>query len=110
MCHRDLFSRQAFELKEASQGLEECAFVSIVSLMCALYTMGNFDTIKAESFPEKEAIHLERSSDDDLPRQTRYYEPKTAEERTLDRIVNLKLDFAVVLVLAINFIVRSRRV
>jgi hypothetical protein len=32
------------------------------------------------------------------------YEPKTDEARTLDKRVNLKLDFAVVLVLAVDFI------
>jgi hypothetical protein len=32
------------------------------------------------------------------------YEPKTDEARTLDKCVNLKLDFIVVLVLAIDFI------
>jgi hypothetical protein len=32
------------------------------------------------------------------------YEPKTAEARALDRRVNIKLDFVVVLVLAVDFI------
>jgi hypothetical protein len=32
------------------------------------------------------------------------YEPKTEEERQLDRRVNLKLDISVVLILAIDFI------
>lgn len=34
-----------------------------------------------------------------------HYEPKTDEEKTLERRVNLKLDMTVVLILAIGFIV-----
>lgn len=35
-----------------------------------------------------------------------HYEPTTEEAKALDRAVNLKFDFLVALVLAINFIVR----
>lgn len=37
--------------------------------------------------------------------QPTHYEPTTDEERTLDRRVNLKLDFLVLSLLAIEFIV-----
>lgn len=50
------------------------------------------------------AKHLEVVDGHGRARQ-QHYEPKTDEERTLDRRVNLKLDLTVVLVLALGFIV-----
>ena len=37
--------------------------------------------------------------------RARFYEPLTPEEKALDKSLNLRLDFCVVLILAINFIV-----
>jgi len=51
----------------------------------------------------EEAILEETSGPSNVVGQT-FYEPESAEAKALDRAVNLKLDFAVLIVLAINFI------
>jgi len=50
-----------------------------------------------------EAILEETSGPSNVVGQT-FYEPESAEAKALDRAVNLKLDFAILIVLAINFI------
>jgi len=51
----------------------------------------------------EEAIHEETSGASNVVGQT-FYQPETSEAKALDRAVNLKLDFAILIVLAINFI------
>ena len=51
----------------------------------------------------EEAILEETSGPSNVVGQT-FYEPESPEAKALDRAVNLKLDFAILIVLAINFI------
>lgn len=58
--------------------------------------------------PEKGLVqvdHVESIQRDAALHRPTHYQPETDEERRLDKRVNLKLDFVVVLLLAVMFIV-----
>ena len=59
-------------------------------------------SLKDEKYDEVEVVE-----ELGVNRPQKYYEPSTQEEKALDKSLNLKLDFFVITLLAMNFLVRA---